>query len=138
QNYLRTQINSTDWTISIDTNGDTTIKQVVNSGSNSQDKFIKQNSSSSTIFSSYTTGQNNVYLFVENNCISPEDPEGIIEGDDLVCNSTILSYNGSDKANAYWVSTPLGQQTDKPATSDLNVTESGTFYIRIKVGECWS
>lgn len=138
QNYLRTQSSATLWTISIDTNGETEIKQVVFSGSTPQERYIKQNSSSATIFSAYTTGQTNVYLYVENNCVSPDNPIGEIDGEILSCDSSILSYNGSDKSNAYWVSNPLGQETDKPASTDLTVNSSGTYYLRIKVGECWS
>lgn len=101
-------------------------------------KIMSHNSSASR-FSCYATSQDDVYLYVESSCAtSPGDPVGNISGTTPACNSTTLTYNGTDKAIAYWVSSPTGKETNEPASADKTVTTSGTYYLRIKDGECWS
>ncbi|MFA7649297.1 MAG: GEVED domain-containing protein [Flavobacteriaceae bacterium] len=78
-------------------------------------------------------------------CSAPDTPNGSISGTTPACVSTILTYtHGSGQPQAgiayYWQTESTGTNTDNNASSTLNVTSSGTYYIRAydSVEDCWS
>lgn len=71
-------------------------------------------------------------------CTPPTDPVGTISGTTPACTSTVLTYTGADSATAYWQTTATGTSTSEPATSTKTVSTSGTYYVRIYSGTCWS
>ncbi|MCC1485626.1 beta strand repeat-containing protein, partial [Winogradskyella immobilis] len=71
-------------------------------------------------------------------CTPPADPTGTISGVTPACVNTILSYSAPN-ANLYWQTSPTGTSLANPTTSTLNVTSSGTYYVRAFNGvSCWS
>lgn len=77
--------------------------------------------------------------FVALACTPPTDPVATISGTTTACTSTVLTYAGADAANAYWQSSPTGTSTAEPVSSTTKtVSASGTHYIRIYSGSCWS
>ncbi|SFB93460.1 GEVED domain-containing protein [Kaistella jeonii] len=71
-------------------------------------------------------------------CTPAANPVGTITGTTPACTSTVLSYTGADSGNAYWQTTPTGKSTAEPANSTKTVSTSGTYYVRIYNGNCWS
>ncbi len=71
-------------------------------------------------------------------CTPATDPVGGITGTSPACTSTVLTYTGADSATAYWQSAIDGTSTSEPATATKTVSASGTYYIRINDGTCWS
>ncbi|MFY8187751.1 MAG: choice-of-anchor D domain-containing protein [Flavobacterium sp.] len=75
-------------------------------------------------------------------CTAPAVPSGTISGTTPACNNTTLSFSGtapSDVTN-YWQTTPTGTSEANNAATPLNVTTSGTYYVRAKRNseDCWS
>ena len=72
-------------------------------------------------------------------CSPATNPNGSIVLASSTCGSTTLTYNGTDKATCIWQTTSLGTDTaGTPASSDITVTTSGTYYVRNYAGSCWS
>lgn len=71
-------------------------------------------------------------------CTPPTDPIGTISGTTSACTSTVLTYTGADSATAYWQTTATGISILEPATATKIVSTSGTYYVRIYDGTCWS
>ena len=72
-------------------------------------------------------------------CTPAADPVGAISGTTPACTSTLLTYAGADAANAYWQTTAAGISTSEPVSSTTKtVSASGTHYVRIYDGTCWS
>uniref|UniRef100_UPI001E659881 beta strand repeat-containing protein n=1 Tax=Chryseobacterium binzhouense TaxID=2593646 RepID=UPI001E659881 len=75
------------------------------------------------------------------NCVAPSNPGGSISGITPACNSTVLTYNpsvGENAANLYWQTSLAGTSLSFPANNALDVTSSGTYYVRAYNGTCWS
>lgn len=71
-------------------------------------------------------------------CTPAPDPVGTISGTTPSCTSTILTYAGADSATAYWQTSATGTSSSEPATATKTVSTSGTYYVRIYNGTCWS
>ena len=71
-------------------------------------------------------------------CTPPSNPTGTISGTTPACTSTVLTYSGADASTAYWQTTATGTSMAEPATATKTVTTSGTYYVRINDGTCWS
>lgn len=89
--------------------------------------------------SSYSHGETEDYnVNIIAACTPPPNPAGTISGTTPACASTTLTYTGSDSATAYWQTTATGTSTAEPATASKTVSTSGTYYVRIYSGTCWS
>lgn len=75
-------------------------------------------------------------------CTPPANPTGTITGTTPACNSTTLTFTGTATAPVvnYWQTTPTGTSTANNAATPLNVTTSGTYYVRAfnSATSCWS
>ena len=71
-------------------------------------------------------------------CTPAPNPVGVISGTTPNCNSTVLTYTGADASTGYWQTTADGENLLFPATATRNVTLTGTYYVRIYDGDCWS
>jgi hypothetical protein len=75
-------------------------------------------------------------------CTPPANPSGSITGTTPACSSTTLTYTGTSTAPVvnYWQTTPTGTSTANNAATPLNVTASGTYYVRAfnSATSCWS
>lgn len=74
-------------------------------------------------------------------CSAPSTPAGTISGTTPACTSTVLTYTpaaGENAANLYWQTSSTGTSTSSSANNTLNVTSSGTYYVRAYNGTCWS
>lgn len=72
-------------------------------------------------------------------CTPAANPVGTIAGTTPACTSTVLTYAAADAANAYWQSTATGTSFAEPVSSTTKtVSTSGTHYLRIHDGSCWS
>lgn len=74
-------------------------------------------------------------------CSAPSTPAGTISGATPACTSTVLTYNpsaGENAANLYWQTSSTGTSTNSSANNNLNVTSSGTYYVKAYNGTCWS
>ena len=69
-------------------------------------------------------------------CTPPTDPSGSISVT-AVCGSSSLTYS-SPSATAYWQTSGTGTDTSFPTTSSYTATASGTYYVRVFNGSCWS
>ena len=76
------------------------------------------------------------------NCTPPANPTGTITGTTPACTSTTLTFTGTATAPVvnYWQTTPTGTSTANNAATPLNVTTSGTYYVRAfnSATSCWS
>ncbi|WP_052184274.1 GEVED domain-containing protein [Psychroserpens sp. Hel_I_66] len=84
----------------------------------------------------------NVILEGTASCTPPLDPTGPITGTTPACNSTTLTYTGAALPGTvnYWQTTATGTSTANNATGTLNVTTTGTYYVRtfLTATSCWS
>ncbi|WP_297515184.1 hypothetical protein [Flavobacterium sp.] len=75
-------------------------------------------------------------------CTPPANPTGSITGTTPACSTTTLTYTGTATAPVvnYWQTTPTGTSTANNAATPLNVTTSGTYYVRAfnSATSCWS
>lgn len=75
-------------------------------------------------------------------CTPPANPTGTITGTTPACGSTTLTFTGTATAPVvnYWQTTPTGTSTANNAATPLNVTTSGTYYVRAfnSATSCWS
>lgn len=76
-------------------------------------------------------------------CTPPANPNGTISGTTPACTSTTLTYTAGtgqpeSGVNYYWQTSAGGTSTANNAASTLNVTTSGTYYVRAYNGTCWS
>ncbi|MFL9835667.1 T9SS type A sorting domain-containing protein [Chryseobacterium terrae] len=76
-------------------------------------------------------------------CTAPANPAGTISGTQTACNSTTLSYSygsgeSSNGLSYYWQSSATGTSTSNLASSPLNATASGSYFVRSYNGTCWS
>ena len=69
-------------------------------------------------------------------CSPPADPSGSISVN-AACGSSSLTYS-SPSATAYWQTSATGTDTSFPTTSSYTATASGTYYVRVFNGSCWS
>ncbi|VXB38966.1 conserved exported hypothetical protein [Flavobacterium sp. 9AF] len=69
-------------------------------------------------------------------CTPPVDPSGTIAVTSA-CGSSSLNYS-SPSATAYWQTSATGTDTSFPTTAAYSVSTSGTYYVRIFNGTCWS
>lgn len=75
---------------------------------------------------------------------TPANPNGSITGTTPACTSTTLTYTqGSGQPETdvtyFWQTSATGTSTTNNASSPLNVSTSGTYYVRGKNAEgCWS
>ncbi|EPR71003.1 hypothetical protein ADIWIN_3310 [Winogradskyella psychrotolerans RS-3] len=89
--------------------------------------------------SNFTYGEVEDYtITIIPSCTPATDPSGTITGTSPACTSTVLTYGGADSANAYWQTIEEGTSISEPATATKTVTTSGTYYVRIYDGTCWS
>ncbi|MCZ8169715.1 MAG: hypothetical protein ACK5RV_09635 [Flavobacterium sp.] len=76
------------------------------------------------------------------NCTPPTAPTGSITGTTPACTSTTLTFTDTATAPVvnYWQTTPTGTSTANNAATPLNVTTSGTYYVRAfnSATSCWS
>lgn len=73
-------------------------------------------------------------------CTNPATPTGSINiANNPACGTTSLTYSGSE-SNTYWQTSATGTTTTNPGNASLNVTTSGTYYLRTRNGTttCWS
>jgi hypothetical protein len=73
----------------------------------------------------------------------PATPPGTISGTTPACSNTTLTYTGTAPIAPvfyYWQSSPSGTSIFNNATSTLNVTANGTYYVRAfnSSTSCWS
>lgn len=98
-----------------------------------------------------TTGSNSQGIGIDNvsvtatyaaGCTPPANPTGVISGTTPACTSTSLSFSGSATAPVvnYWQTVSGGTSTTNNASSSLNVTSSGSYYVRAynTSTSCWS
>ncbi|WP_353088445.1 hypothetical protein, partial [Flavobacterium sp.] len=75
-------------------------------------------------------------------CTPPANPTGTITGTTPACGSATLTFTGTATAPVvnYWQTTPTGTSTANNAATPLNVTASGTYYVRAfnSATSCWS
>lgn len=78
-------------------------------------------------------------LIINGNCISPPaDPAGSITvSANPSCGPATLSYS-SPSASLYWQTSPTGTSTASPTTSNYILNATGTIYVRVNSGGCWS
>jgi hypothetical protein len=69
-------------------------------------------------------------------CIAPADPTGNIIAT-ASCGSTQLDYS-LPSTSAYWQTSDTGTNTAFPTTTSFVASLSGTYYVRIFNGTCWS
>ncbi|WP_130736332.1 choice-of-anchor D domain-containing protein [Flavobacterium sp. J27] len=69
-------------------------------------------------------------------CTPPADPSGTISVTSA-CGSSSLIYS-SPSATAYWQTNATGTDTSFPTTTSYTALTSGTYYVRIFDGSCWS
>ena len=69
-------------------------------------------------------------------CSPPANPSGSISIT-AGCGSSTLTYS-SPSATAYWQTSATGTDTSFPTTSSYTATASGTYYVRVFNGSCWS
>ena len=68
-------------------------------------------------------------------------PVGEIDGFTPECDYSFVSFVGDDAPSGvtyYWQTSDSGTDTTNDAAEDLDVYESGDFYVRAFNGECWS
>ncbi|MFA7471007.1 MAG: hypothetical protein WCY63_10545, partial [Weeksellaceae bacterium] len=75
--------------------------------------------------------------------VRPDVPAGVIEGVPFYCETGNLHWNGDaapEGITYYWQSEFYGTDTNYPVSADLQVSESGTYYVRAKrdAEDCWS
>ena len=98
---------------------------------------------------SATTGSSNRpvtaiddYNLTWTSCTAPSNPTGTISGTTPACASTILSFSDAAPAGItyYWQTSNNGKLTDNNASSSLNVTSSGNYFVRARNNTtgCWS
>jgi hypothetical protein len=78
-------------------------------------------------------------------CTPPSIPNGSISGTSPACGSTLLTYSGTATAPImnYWQTSVNGTSTINNATTPLNVSTSGNYYVRAfdpnsGATGCWS
>lgn len=74
-------------------------------------------------------------------CTPPSGPTGSItaSGTNPSCDPIILTYTGSDSGVAYWQTSATGTSLAEPISTTIKtITTSGTHYVRIYSGDCWS
>ena len=139
-NYLKTRKANNDdngiWTISIDKSGNATIKS---QGSNTRNT-IKYNSSS-TIFSSYSSGQSAVQLYYSPapaaaNCATPtfSVPEGTYYGFNEQTKEITLSCSTKDATIMYSINGGEEQAYEAPITITCPSTTTISAYAMMKDG----
>lgn len=69
-----------------------------------------------------------------------DTPVGTIDGFTPECDYSFVSFDGSAPSGVtyYWQTSEFGTDTDNEASDDLDVYETGDFYVRAFNGECWS
>lgn len=70
----------------------------------------------------------------------PATPVGAISGTTPACGNTNLSFSGTAVGPEvyYWQNSAAGTSTANNASSVLNVTTTGSYYVRTYNGTCWS
>ncbi|WP_296148463.1 T9SS sorting signal type C domain-containing protein [uncultured Flavobacterium sp.] len=74
-------------------------------------------------------------------CSTPATPNGsILPAENPACGATFLTYTGTIASgeNYYWQTTASGTSTVNNATNTLQVSTTGTYYVRAYNGNCWS
>lgn len=69
-------------------------------------------------------------------CVAPANPTGTITTT-VNCGSAQLSYS-LPSTTAYWQTSATGTDTSFPTTGSFTANTSGTYYVRIFDGSCWS
>lgn len=102
---------------------------------------VMQYNSGSSIFSCYgSASQAAVYLFKEDCTTVPTDPTSSFNLGTPACGSVAISYTGTIPGGEdyYWQTIASGTNTTLPVSSAYTANTTGTYYVRAKLGTCWS